>query len=41
MTLDKSIQKSDDFKLAIIFKVEGHGSRAIMLRFLGIIAALM
>lgn len=35
------IQKSDDFKLAIVIRIEGCNSRAVVLRFAGILAALI
>jgi hypothetical protein len=41
MTQPNQIQKSDDFKLAIVIRIEGQNSRAIMLRFVGIAATLI
>ena len=41
MTKPTQIQKSDDFKLAIVIRIEGHNSRALVLRFVGIAAALI
>jgi len=41
MTHANQIKKSDDFKLVIVFRIEGHNSRAITLRFAGIAAALI
>jgi len=42
MTQTNQIQKkNDDFKLAIIIRIEGHNSRALVLRFAGIAAALV
>jgi hypothetical protein len=38
MTQPNQIKKSDDFKLVIVFRVEGHNSRAGILRFAGVIA---
>lgn len=33
--------KSDDFKLEIVFRIEGRNGRAIILRFVGIVATLI
>jgi hypothetical protein len=41
MTQANQIKKSDDFKLVIVFRFEGRNSRAILLRFAGIAAALI
>jgi hypothetical protein len=42
MTQTNQIQKkNDDFKLAIVIRIEGHNSRALVLRFAGIVAALL
>jgi hypothetical protein len=42
MTQPNQIQKkTDDFKLAIVIRIEGHNSRALVLRFAGIAAALI
>jgi len=41
MTKPNQIQKSDDFKLAIVIRIEGSNSRALVLRFVGIAAALI
>jgi hypothetical protein len=42
MTQSNQIQKkSDDFKFAIVIRIEGHNSRALVLRFAGIVAALI
>ena len=41
MTKANSIQKSDDFKLVIVFRIEGHNSRTIILRFAGIAVTLI
>ena len=42
MTQSNQIQKkTDDFKLAIVIRIEGHNSRALVLRFAGIAAALI
>jgi hypothetical protein len=42
MTQANQIQKSsDDFKVAIVIRIEGRNSRAIILRFAGIAAALI
>jgi hypothetical protein len=41
MTQPNQIQKSDDFKVAIVIRIEGRNSRAIILRFVGIAAALI
>jgi hypothetical protein len=41
MTQANQIKKSDDFKLVIVFRIEGHNSRAIILRVAGIAAALI
>jgi hypothetical protein len=41
MTQENHIKKSDDFKLVIVFRIEGHNSRALIVRFAGIAAALI
>ncbi|MGE0175042.1 MAG: hypothetical protein AB7T49_19770 [Oligoflexales bacterium] len=42
MTQTNQIQKnSDDFKLAIVIRIEGYNSRALVLRFAGIAAAMI
>ena len=41
MTQPNQIQKSDDFKLVIVFRIEGRNSRAIILRFVGIAASMI
>lgn len=42
MTQANQIQKnSDDFKVAIVIRIEGRNNRAIILRFAGIAAALI
>ena len=41
MTQANQIKKSDDFKLVIVFRIEGQNSRAIILRFIGIAATLI
>ena len=41
MTQANQIKKSDDFKLVIVFRIEGQNSRAIILRFAGIAATLI
>jgi hypothetical protein len=41
MTQANQIKKSDDFKLVIVFRIEGQNSRAIILRFVGIAATLV
>jgi len=41
MTQPNQIKKSDDFKLVIVFRIEGQNSRAIMLRFVGIAVTLI
>lgn len=41
MTQSNQINKSDDFKLVIVFRIEGHNSRGIILRFVGIAAAFI
>lgn len=40
MTHTNQIQKSDDFKLVIVFRIEGKNSRAVVLRFIGVLAAI-
>ena len=35
------IKKNDDFKLAIVFRIEGHNSRAVILRIVGIAVAIV
>ena len=41
MTQPNQIQKSDDFKFAIVIRIEGHNSRAIILRLAGIAVTLI
>ena len=41
MTQPNQIKKSDDFKLLIVFRIEGQNSRAIILRIVGIAATLI
>ena len=41
MTQPNQIQKSDDFKLVIVFRIEGHNSRAVILRFVGIAVTIV
>ncbi len=41
MTQPNQVKKSDDFKLVIVFRIEGQNSRAIMLRFVGIAVTLI
>ena len=41
MTQLNQIKKSDDFKLVIVFRIEGRNSHAIILRFVGIVAAFI
>ena len=41
MTQPNQIKKSDDFKLVIVFRIEGQNSRAVILRFVGIAAAIV
>ena len=41
MTQSNSVQKVDDFKFAIVIRIEGRNSRAIVLRVAGIVAALI
>lgn len=41
MTQSNQIQKNDDFKLVIVFRIEGKNSRAIILRFVGILATII
>jgi hypothetical protein len=42
MTQSNQIQKkTDDFKIAIVIRIEGNNSRALVLRFAGIAAALI
>ena len=41
MTQANQIKKSDDFKLVMVFRIEGQNSRAIILRIVGIAAALI
>lgn len=42
MAQANQIQKSsDDFKVAIVIRIEGRNSRALILRFAGIAAALI
>jgi hypothetical protein len=41
MTQANHIKKNDDFKLVIVFRIEGHNSHALIMRFAGIAAALI
>jgi hypothetical protein len=42
MTQPNQIQKqTDNFKMAIVIRIEGHNSRPLVLRFAGIAAALI
>ena len=41
MTQVNQIKKNDDFKLVIVFRIEGQNSRAFILRFFGIAATLI
>ena len=41
MNQPNQIQKSDDFKFAIVIRIEGHNSRAIILRVAGIAVTLI
>jgi len=41
MTQANQIQKNDDFKFVISFRIEGHNNSAILLRFASIAAALI
>lgn len=41
MAQANQIKKSDDFKLVMVFRIEGQNSRAIILRIVGIAAALI
>ena len=41
MTQANQIKKSDDFKLAITIRIDGRNGRAVILRFAGILAALI
>ena len=41
MTQANQIKKSDDFKLVIVFRIEGQNSRAIVLRFVGVFATII
>jgi hypothetical protein len=41
MTQANQIQRTDDFKLAIVIRIEGYNSRALLLRFAGIAAAMI
>jgi len=42
MTQQNPIQKKiDDFSFAVVIRIEGHNSRALVLRFAGIAAALI
>lgn len=41
MTQANQIKKSDDFKLVIVFRIEGQNSRAVILRFAGIVATVI
>jgi hypothetical protein len=41
MTQANQIKKNDDFKLVIVFRIEGQNSRAFMFRILGIVAAMI
>lgn len=36
MTQSNQIQKNDDFKLVIVFRIEGRNSRTFMVRIIGI-----
>ena len=41
MTQSNQIKKNDDFKLMIVLRIDGQNSRAIFLRFMGIITTLI
>jgi hypothetical protein len=41
MTQANQIKKNDAFRLAIVIRIEGRNSRAIILRFAGVAAALI
>jgi hypothetical protein len=41
MTQPNQIKKNDDFKLVIVFRIEGQNSRAIIVRFVGILAMVI
>ena len=42
MTQPNQVQKkSDDFGLSIVIRIEGRNSRALVVRFVGIVAALI
>ena len=41
MTQANHIKKNDDFKLVIAFRIEGHNSLTIFMRFAGLAAALI
>lgn len=41
MTQPNQIKKNDDFKLVIVFRIEGHNSRAFILRIVGIAATVI
>ncbi|MCX6124249.1 MAG: hypothetical protein NTV34_05800 [Proteobacteria bacterium] len=41
MTQANPIKKSDDFKLVIVLRIEGQNCRTIILRIVGIAAALI
>ena len=41
MTQANQIQKADDFKFVIVFRLEGQNSRALIVRFAGIAATLI
>ena len=41
MTQSNQIQKNDDFKLVIVFRIEGSNSRALLVRIAGIVATII
>ncbi len=41
MTQENYVKKNDDFKLVNVLRIEGHNSRALIVRFAGIAAALI
>jgi hypothetical protein len=41
MTQANQIKKSDDFKVVIVFRIESQNCRAIILRLVGVAAALV
>lgn len=41
MTQPNQIKKNNDFKLVIVFRIEGHNSRAVILRIVGIAVTLI